>query len=57
MATETHQHGESGSETIRPTGASSNVAIAGTQQQHTHQLVHRKAAYAATEDMTQDEYL
>jgi len=37
----------------RSTGAASNAALSGTQQQHTHQLVHREAADAATENRTQ----
>ena len=35
-------------------GASSNMSLAETQQQCRHQLVHRNAAIAATEHVTQD---
>jgi len=34
--------------------ASSNTSLIGTQQQHSHQLVHHDAANAATKNMTQD---
>jgi len=48
------QPGESRSELIRSVGASSNLSLAGTQQQRRHQLVRCNAANAATETMTQD---
>jgi hypothetical protein len=35
-------------------GSSSNVALAGIQQQRKHLLVHHEAAHTATENMTQD---
>jgi len=54
MATETAQHGESGSETSLSKGAWSNAALAGTQQQQRHQLVHCEAANTGTKNMTQD---
>jgi len=42
------------SESSRTMGASSHASVAETQQQHRHQLVHRDAAIAATENITQD---
>jgi len=53
MASETPQHGESGSKLSRSTGTSSNAALAGTQYQCKHQLVHCEAANAATKNVTQ----
>jgi hypothetical protein len=38
-------------------GASSNAPLAETQLQPRHQLVHRDAAIAATENMAQDAHL
>jgi len=49
--------GESGSNTGRLAGAPSNTEILGTQQEHRHKLVHRDAANAATNHMTQDAHL
>jgi len=54
MVTHTLQQVESGSESSRSMGASSNASLAGTQQQPRHQLVHHDAANAATEHMTLD---
>jgi hypothetical protein len=45
------------SESSRTAGASSNVPLAETQLQRTHQLIHRNAAIAATENMAQDTHL
>jgi len=45
------------SESSRTTGASSNSPQVETQLQRRHQLVHRDAAIAATENMTQDAHL
>ena len=56
MATETPQLGESWSGSSRLIGASSTAALTGTQQQPRPQLLYRKAANAATENMTQDAY-
>jgi len=57
MATETPQDAETGSETRWLMGASSNAALAGTQQQGRHMLLHHEAANAATRNMTQDAHL
>jgi len=57
MAKHTPQPGECRSWSSQSMVASSNVSLAGTQQQLRHQLVHRNAANAATENMTQDAYL
>jgi len=57
MAAQTHLPSVIESESSLTTGASSNVPLAGTQKQHTHQLVHRDAEIAATEIMAQDTYL
>jgi len=46
--------GESGSNTGRLAGATSNTEILGTQRERRHKLVHSDAADAATEHMTQD---
>jgi len=53
MAPQTALLGGIQSESSRTTGASSNAAQAETQLQRTHQLVHRDAAIAATENMAQ----
>jgi len=49
--------GESGLNTGRLAGATTNTDILGTQQEHRHKLVHRDAANAATRHMTQDAHL
>jgi len=54
MATQTLQTGECGSESSRTMGVSYHASLQGTQQQCRHQLVHRKAADVATENMTLD---
>jgi hypothetical protein len=48
---------ESGSNTGRLAGATSNTEILGEQQEHRHQLGHRDAANAATKHMTQDAHV
>jgi len=48
---------ESGSNTSKLVGATSNTEILGTQQERRHKLVHRDAADAATKHMTQDAHL
>jgi hypothetical protein len=57
MPPQTPQPGVIQSESSRTAGASSNVPLAETQLQRTHQLVHRDAAIAATENMAQDPHL
>jgi len=52
MAPQTPQQGESGTESSRTTGTSSNMPPAETQLQCTHHLAHRDAANAATKNMT-----
>jgi len=49
--------GESGSNTSRLGGATSNTEILGTQQERRHKFVPRDAADAATNHMTQDAHL
>jgi hypothetical protein len=49
--------GESGSNTSRLAGATSNTEILGTQQECRHKLVHRDAANVATNHLTQDAHL
>ena len=57
MDTQPPPPGESGSNTWRLVGATSNTAILGTQQQSSHKSVHHDAANAATKHMTQNAYL
>ena len=57
MAPETLPPGAIGAESSRTTSASRNAPLGKTQQQHRHQLVHRDAAIAATENMAQDAHL
>jgi len=57
MDTQPPPPGESGSNTGRLAGATSNTDILGTQQECRHMLVHRDAADAATKQMTQDAHL
>jgi len=57
MDTQPPPPGESGSNTGRLAGATSNTEILGTQQECRHKLVHRDAADAATKHMTQDAHL
>jgi seryl-tRNA(Sec) selenium transferase len=57
MDTESPPPGESGSNTGRLAGATSNTDILGTQRKRRHKLVHRDATNAATKHMTQDAHL
>jgi len=57
MAPQTPLPGGIQSESSRTTGASSHAPQAETQLQRRHQLVHRNAAIAATENMAQDAHL
>jgi len=52
MDTQPPPPGESGSNTWRLAGATSNTAILGTQQVRRHKLLHRDATNAATKHMT-----
>jgi len=54
MDTQLPPPGESGSNTGRLVGATTNTDILGTQQERRHKLVHRDAANAATKHTTQD---
>jgi hypothetical protein len=49
--------GESGSNTGRLAGATTNTEILGIQQEYRHNVVHRDAANAATKHMTQEAHL
>jgi hypothetical protein len=57
MDTQPPPPGESGSNTGRLAGATSNTEILATQQELRHKLVHRDAANVATNHMTQDAHL
>jgi len=57
MDTQPPLPGESGSNTGRLAGATSNMDILGTQQERRHKLVHRDAANAANKHITQDAHL
>jgi len=57
MAPQTPQHGLIESKSSRTAGASSNAPLVETQLHRRHQLVHRDAAIAATENMAQDAHL
>jgi len=57
MDTQPPPPGESGSNTGRLAGGTSNTEILATQQDRRHELVHRDAANAATKHMTQDAHL
>jgi len=57
MDTQPPPPGESGWNTGRLAGATSNTEILDIQQERRHQLVHRDAANAATIHMTQDAHL
>ena len=54
MDTQPPPAGESGSNTGRLAGATSNSELLGTQQERRDMLVHRDAANVATKHMTQD---
>jgi len=57
MDTQPPPPGESGSNSGRLAGASSNTEILGTPQECRHMLVHRDSANAATEHMTHNAHL
>ena len=57
MDTQPPPAGESGSNTGRLAGTTSNMELLGTQQESRHKLVHRNAANVATKHMTQDAHL
>jgi hypothetical protein len=57
MDTQPPPAGESGSNTGRLAGATSNMELLGTQQVRRHKLVYRDAANVATKHMTQDAHL
>jgi hypothetical protein len=57
MGPQTPKPGVIQSESSRTAGASSNAPLAETQLQRRHQLVHRNAAIAATENLAQDAHL
>jgi len=57
MDTQPPLPGESGSKSSQWVGATSNTSLIGTQQDRRHQVVHRDAAIAATNHMTQDAHL
>jgi hypothetical protein len=57
MAPQTPQPSVIQCESSRTAGASSNAPLADTQLQRRHQLVHRDAAIAATENMAHDAHL
>jgi hypothetical protein len=57
MDTQPPPAGESGSNTGRLAGATSNTELLGTQQKRRHKLVHSDTANAANKHMTQDAHL
>jgi len=57
MDTQPPPPGESGSNTGRLAGPTSNTEILGTPQVHRYKLVHHDAANAATKHMTQDAHV
>ena len=57
MAPETPQQGESGTESSRMMGTSSNMPPAVTQLQRRHHFAHRNTANAATRYLTLDAQL
>jgi hypothetical protein len=54
MDTQSPLAGESGSNTGRLAGDTSNTELLGTQQEQRHKVVHRDAANVATKHMPQD---
>jgi len=54
MATQTPQRGENGTEPGGSTGITLNTSLSATQQECSHELVHRNAAIVATKNMTQE---
>jgi len=57
MHTQPAQAAEKGSKSSWLAGTTSNTSLIGTQQECTHQLVHRDAAIAATRNIMQDTHL
>jgi hypothetical protein len=57
MDTQPLPPGESGSNTGRLAGATSNTEIVGTQKERRHKLVNHDAANVATKHRTQDAHL
>jgi len=57
MDTQPPPAGESGSNTGRLAGTTSDTELLGTQQERRQKLVHRNAANVATKHMTQDAHL
>jgi len=57
MDTQPPPPGESGTNTGRLAGATSNTERLGTQQEHRQKLVHRDAANVANKHMTEDSHL
>jgi hypothetical protein len=57
MDTQPPQPGSSGSKSGQLVDATSHMSVIGTQQECRHQLVHHKAADAATKHMTDDAHL
>jgi len=57
MDTQPPPAGQSGSNTGRLAGATSNTELPGTQQERRHKFVHRDAANGSTKHMTQDAQL
>jgi hypothetical protein len=57
MDTQPPPAGESGSNTGRLAGTTSNTELLGTQQEGRHKLGHRDAASVATKYMTQDAHI
>jgi hypothetical protein len=57
MDTQPPPAGESGSNTSRLAGATSNTELLGTHRERGHKLVHRDAANVATKHMTPDAHL
>jgi hypothetical protein len=57
MDTQPPPAGESGSNTGRLAGATSNAELLVTQQERRHKLVHRDAANVATKQTAQDAHL
>jgi len=57
MDTQTPEPEVTGSESSRTTGVLADSSHNGAQQERRHQLVHRNAANAATNHMTQDAQL
>jgi hypothetical protein len=54
IPTHTPQPGENGTESRGSTGVTPNTLFSGTQSERKHQLIHRNAANAAANNVTQD---